>query len=52
MKLMRVMVKTQTYVIVFQSDGVMHRKSGNRSTSVNTGCLETKLKTLSQVFKS
>ena len=52
MKLLRVTVKTETYLIVLQSDGVMHRKSDNRSTSVNIGRLETKLKTHSQVFKS
>ena len=35
MKLLRVMVKTQTYVIVLQSDGVMDTKSDNRSTWVS-----------------
>ena len=53
MKLLHVMVKTGTYVIVLQSDGVTHRKSDNRwNSSVHMGRLETKLKTLSQVFKS
>ena len=53
MKLLCVMVKTETYVIVLQSDGVMHRKSDNRSnSSVNIGRPKTKLKTLSHVFKS
>ena len=44
------MVKTGTFVIVLQSDGVTHRKSGNRwNSSVSTGHLETKLKTLNHV---
>ena len=48
MKLLRVMVKTKTYVNVLQSDAVTHRKSDNGwNSTVNTGRLK---KTLSQVF--
>ena len=53
MKLLHVMAKTETFVIVLQSDGVMHRKSDNRSNFfVNIGRLETKLETPSQMFNS